>query len=174
MLIAKLRAEQHCGANPVAIAEKAFVIFRLETGSLTFDIVEVFVTESQVSRFSQLTLHIIQDCPLGSETGELLCRLADRAISIPDQQIAGGRIVHIGHIFFVHVPGLGGDVPILVELVIPGEIPTLQVVISILAAVQRIHAAVEIVLTRSPCVTQASIERRLGVRFTNPGSHIIA
>jgi len=100
--------------------------------------------------------------------------VAHGAIDIGNQQIRLQGVVHIGYIFLIHVPGFRGGMPLAVELVIPGEIQALQVVVSVLTTVERVEAAVEIVTARAPGVANTGIKRWFCIRLAHARGNIIA
>ena len=53
---------------------------------------------------------------------------------------------NIWHIAFVHIPGFSPRVPFVVELVVPGKVIVLEIVVSILAIVNAIRTAIKIVV----------------------------
>ena len=91
-----------------------------------------------------LVNYVEREC--NSNVSQLLGRVAHGAIGIGNQQLTRLGVVHIGYIFLIHVPGFCGGMPRDVELVIPGEIKALQVVVERTYTVERVQAAVEIVL----------------------------
>jgi hypothetical protein len=72
------------------------------------------------------------------------------------------------------VPGLPVGMPRVVDLVIPGGVVGLNVVISVLSGIRRIIADIDIVPPGMSGVADAGVERGFGVRLPNPQRDIVS
>src|SRR5437588_175925 len=100
-----------------------------------------------------------------------------RSVGTGDEKCGSSRWrgrCDIRHILFPHVPPLCRRVPSrIAELAVPRVINTLQIVVRVLARVQRIQASIVVVSPFLPSETHATVEGRLGIWFTYPGCHVI-
>src|SRR6202022_2633726 len=77
-----------------------------------------------------------------------------------------------GYLVLIHVPGLGGHVEGLRELVVPGDVVLLEVVEGVLAVVDPVGTSVEVIVRRLSRIADACGRGGLGVRA--PGGDVVA
>jgi len=64
VLESQLRAEEDCGANPVAVADQVFGVLGGEAGALPANIVDELVADGEVACLIELLLEIVDDSEL--------------------------------------------------------------------------------------------------------------
>jgi hypothetical protein len=117
-LKADFRPEHHAASDPVIPRNHVFGIEGLVAGALALDVVEIFITDRYGIVLPELALHVIRDRPLRSEAG-LLARRAPGAVSAG---LSRDRSKYAGNVLLVLIPGFRIEMPVLVDLVIPGQV----------------------------------------------------
>ena len=93
-------------------------IFVFVSGALTFNVVEEFVADGKRVLLAVLPFHVVQDGVLRGITG-LLSGCAPGAVG---PGLGRDRAEYTRYVFLVLIPTLGIEVPLLVDLVIPGQV----------------------------------------------------
>jgi hypothetical protein len=132
----ELRPEKNGGSDPVSPHHGFLRIFRLESCSLAFQIIQKVGADGDIVPGRKFSLQIIDHGPFRGKA----CQLSGRTESSVGVGFSGQWIgetrCDAGHVPFIHVPSLGIHVPRLVELVVPGADEKLHVVVSIVAPVE--------------------------------------
>ena len=84
----------------------------------------------------------------------------------------GDVAADVGDVALVHVPDFGVGVPGGVDLVVPGLVVALQVVVLVLAAVEGVSAGIKRIASFAPCVIHANCSGNFRVR--SPQGHVVA
>jgi len=151
----EFRSEHNRGADVFGEITRIFRIFSDNPGTLPFLVVKQVGSESEHELGGDFTIYVVNNRVLGSSAAKLSGG-AERAICAKFRFDRVGNIAgDVRHIAFIHVPVLSRHVPFAVELVVPGEVIMLEVVVGILAVIDAIGATVKIVtVTRGRIVHQ--------------------
>src|SRR5580692_1801511 len=160
-------AEDYGTSHPMSPHESFLRVARPVAGALAFDIVQEIGTNRDVIARRELFFKIVDHGPFRGKAANL-ARGTERSVRAFFRFY---RAKNAGHVPFIHEPGLGRHMPRLAELVIPGIVEHLQVVISVPAVVDAIHTRVHVVVAVVECITDAGRRGRLGIG--SPGRHIM-
>ena len=109
-------------------------------------IIEQVRPESDHQLGIDVSTKVVDDRILGRSTAKD-AGVAECAVGAEFRRDRIGNVAgDIRHIAFIHVPSLSRGMPFAVELVVPGEVIVLQVVIGILAVVDAVRASVKLSL----------------------------
>lgn len=141
-----LRTQHHGRAKVLRRIERILGVLCLDAGALALLIVQEIGSESDGEMRIDLVVDVVHDGILGRHTGDL----ARGAVGSVRANLSGSGIGYVSgyvrDLALIHEPCFRGHVPLGVELVIPGGVIVLEVVISVLAIVDAVGADIEVIV----------------------------
>ena len=150
-----LRAEEDSRADPMAVAEQVFGVSSLVSGALASDVVEVIGPKGDVVVGVDLSFDIVGHSVLRGVTAELTSMAESPVRADFGRNGIADVPCDIGNVALVHVPELCVGVPFGVDLVVPGLVVTLEIIVGVLAFVEGVGAGVESVAAFVPGIVHA-------------------
>src|SRR5580704_14421441 len=146
MIEAEFGTDHHRTADVFSGIQRVFRIFRGESGSLALLVIEEVRPESNKKLWIDNTIHIVDDRVFRRGAAQF-AGLAKRPVRTEFGCDGIGHIPgDVWYVALVHVPSLSRHMPFAVELVIPGEVIVLQVVVGVFTAIDAIRTTVEIIV----------------------------
>ena len=171
MVETEFRAKHDRVADIFSCVESIFCIFPRDAGALPLLVVQKVRSESKHELRVDVAVYIVDDGIFRRGATKLTCATKGTICAGFRRDWIRDITSNVGHVALIHVPGLSRGVPFAVELVVPGEVIVLQVVVGILAVVDTVGAAVEVVVIAFCGVVQAADER--GLRVRGPQRHVV-
>ena len=172
VLKAQFWTEEDRRTYPLTIAEQVLGVLGGISRSLSLDIVDKLVADGQIAVRVELVFEVVHHRCLGREAGLLSVRAEGSICPSLRRNRVGDIAPDIGDIALVHVPRLRVRMPRRVDLVIPGLVVALEVIVGVFAVVEGVGAGVQRIPSLAPGVVDAGRAGRLHV--LRPGRYIVA